>query len=286
MTDGISVLHVPARRVLWCAMWQPEGVNDQPAPTEPIRRVSLFITCMVDVFAPGVGESSVAALRASGCEVSCPLGQTCCGQPAWNSGFAADAARVARTSLDALEADSADAVVVPAGSCATMIKVFWPELFELAGDHEAAARARRLGAKTHELTSFLVARPTVSPEADRAVSRPIVAYHHSCHMLRELRIHDAPLTLLERAGCTVAEWPDGDRCCGFGGLFSVKLPETSVAMAEAKLASLPTDVSMVVGSDSSCLMHLAGRAEAEGRTIKFRHVAEVIAAMPSAARRS
>lgn len=261
-------------------MWQPEGVNAiKPVDAASARRVSFFITCMVDVFAPDVGEAAVRAMRASGCEVSCPLGQTCCGQPAWNSGFAADAARVARTSLDALEADGADAVVVPAGSCATMIKIFWPELFELAGDHDAAARAQRLGAKTFELTSFLDARPSPNRVDQSAAAHrgPTIAYHHSCHMLRELRIHDAPLALLERAGCTIAEWPDGDRCCGFGGLFSVKLPETSVAMAEAKLASLPAEVEMVVGSDSSCLMHLAGRAKTEGRTIAFRHTAQVIA---------
>ena len=104
-------------------------------------RVSLFITCMVDLFQPQTGVAAVRVLRAGGCEVSCPMGQTCCGQPAWNSGFAEEAAKVARTSLEALEEGGAEAVVVPAGSCATMIKVFWPEMFELVGDHDRSQRA-------------------------------------------------------------------------------------------------------------------------------------------------
>src|SRR3954469_13201481 len=108
-------------------------------------RVTLFVTCVVDLFEPDVGVATVRVLRASGCSVSCPTGQTCCGQPAWNSGFHEEAAKVARTTLDALDADGGEAVVVPAGSCATMVKVFWPELFVLAGDHDAARRARALG---------------------------------------------------------------------------------------------------------------------------------------------
>ena len=145
--------------------------------------VTLFVTCVVDLFQPEVGVATVRVLRAGGCEVSCPLGQTCCGQPAWNSGHAAEAAKVARTTLDALEGDGGDVVVVPAGSCATMIRVFWPELFEVVGDHDAADRARRLGQRTKELSELLV---TLDLPELHLPTPERVAYHHSCHMLREL----------------------------------------------------------------------------------------------------
>jgi L-lactate dehydrogenase complex protein LldE len=238
-------------------------------------RVSLFVTCVVDLFEPEVGVASVRLLRAGGCQVSCPTGQTCCGQPAWNSGFHEDAATVAGTSLDALEADGGEAVVVPAGSCSTMIKVFWPELFELVGDHEAANRARRLGERTHELSSFLVTRSLPLRPLGRRV-----AYHHSCHMLRELHVRDEPEQLLAAAGCEQVAWIAADRCCGFGGMFSFKLPEVAEAMADDKLSSLaaaepPAD--LVVGSDGSCLLHLRARAQHEGRPVETRHLAEVLA---------
>jgi L-lactate dehydrogenase complex protein LldE len=238
-------------------------------------RVTLFVTCVVDLFEPDVGVAAVHVLRAAGCQVSCPSGQTCCGQPAWNSGFHADAAKVARTSLDALEADGGDAVVVPAGSCATMIKVFWPELFELADDHDTAERARAIGARTHELSSFLAGRPPPL----RALGRR-VAYHHSCHMLRELHVHDEPEALLDAAGCTRVDWAADTRCCGFGGMFSFKLPEVSEAMADDKLTSLATvdpPPTIVVGSDGSCLLHLRARAAHEGQPVEVRHLAQVLA---------
>lgn len=241
-------------------------------------RVSFFITCMVDMFQPQTGVAAVKVLRAAGCDVSCPMGQTCCGQPAWNSGFAGDAAKVAKNTLDALYNDGADAVVVPAGSCATMVKVFWPEMFELAGDHLSAERAREIGTRTYEFSAFVDQRRNSGhlPELVHRTETK-VAYHHSCHMLRELRIESEPTSLIEATGCNVVEWPDDKRCCGFGGLFSVKLPETSVAMADEKLRSIGPEVQMLVGSDGSCLMHLRGRIEHEGRNLPTRHLAEVLA---------
>lgn len=247
-------------------------------------RVSLLITCVVDVVAPDVGEAAVRLLRAAGCDVTCNLAQTCCGQPAWNAGFADDAARVARTTLDALDADleaGAEAVVVPAGSCATMVRLFWPELFEVAGDHEAAARARRVGERTRELSELLAERVDRLPPL--RLHRPVqVALHESCHMLRELRIADQPRALAARVdGCDVTAWDGSDRCCGFGGSFSVKLPEASVAMADEKLAALDGGApaaDLLVGCDSSCLLHLQARAEATGRPLHVRHLAEVLAA--------
>jgi L-lactate dehydrogenase complex protein LldE len=240
-------------------------------------RVSLLVTCLVDLFEPETGVDAVKVLRAAGCDVDVPPGQTCCGQPAWNSGFADEAAKVARTTLDALSETDSDAIVVPAGSCAAMIRVFWPELFEVVGDHEAAERARGVAARTKELTELLAERelpPMRLPETHR------VAYHHSCHMLRELRGHDHPLALLDRVeGCETVDWSACERCCGFGGLFSMKLPEVSVAMADDKLSSLAEQQpDLVVGADGSCLMHLRSRASHEGAPIQTRHIAQVLAA--------
>jgi L-lactate dehydrogenase complex protein LldE len=240
-------------------------------------RVSLLVTCVIDLFEPDTGADVVKVLRAAGCEVECPDDQTCCGQPAWNAGFADQAAKVARTTLEALEKADTEAVVVPAGSCATMIRVFWPELFEVVGDHDAVERARAIGSRTKELTEVLAERdlPAMQlPEECR------VAYHHSCHLLRELHGHDQPLQLLDAVeGCTRVEWTASERCCGFGGLFSMKLPEVSVTMADEKLSSLAEQhPDVLVSADSSCLMHLRGRAAHEGTPITTRHIAQVLAA--------
>ena len=241
-----------------------------------------MITCVVDVVAPDVGEASVRVLRAAGCDVTCDLAQTCCGQPAWNAGFAPEAAKVARTTLGALDAEldrGADAVAVPAGSCATMVRRFWPELFEVVGDADAAARARRVGARTYELSELLAARTDALPPL--RLERPVrAALHQSCHMLRELRIAEQPAALLAAVdGCAPVVWEGADRCCGFGGTFSVKLPEASVAMADEKLRALSVVApDVVVGCDTSCLMHLQTRAEASDTPVHVRHLAEVLAA--------
>lgn len=160
-------------------------------------RVSLLVTCTVDLLEPEVGEATVRVLRAAGCEVTVALGQTCCGQPGWNTGHVAEAAEVARTTMTALEAELAEGaewVVVPAGSCATMVRIFWPELFTLAGDEAAADRARRVGERTRELSELL--EHLDLPPLVAAPSR--VGYHHSCHMLRELRVREAPERLVDR----------------------------------------------------------------------------------------
>lgn len=264
-------------------------------------RATLLITCVVDVVAPGVGEATVRLLRAAGCEVSCDLSQTCCGQPAWNAGFADEAATVARPTLAALEAEldrGAEAVVVPAGSCATMVRLFWPELFELVGDHDAAERARRVGARTRELTELLAERagelpplraPATTGEGttgDGATGDGRrVALHQSCHMLRELRVVDQPGALVDLVdGVDAVPWEGSDRCCGFGGTFSVKLPEASVAMADEKLRAVAAvEPDELVGCDTSCLMHMQARAEATGSPLRVRHLAEVLAeALPAA----
>lgn len=257
-----------------------------PGSADDARRVALFVTCVGELLDPDVPVAAVRVLRAAGCTVDVPEGQTCCGQPAWNSGFTDDAAVVARTSLDALEgavADGADAVVVPAGSCATMMRVYWPQLFALAGDEAAADRARLLGTRLWELTELLDALPD-----DRlrlgSVEPCTVAYHRSCHMLRELHVAEQPEALLSRVdGCDQQVWAAADQCCGFGGTFSVKLPEASVAMADEKLDVLPEGTEVIVGADASCLLQLRARAEARGMSVTTEHVAQVLErALPDA----
>lgn len=241
--------------------------------------VALFVTCVVDLVRPDAGVAAVRLLRATGSEVSCPSGQTCCGQPAWNAGFAEQAAAVARASLEALEADPAELIVVPAGSCATMIRKYWPQLFALAGREGEADRAEAVAARVVELSEHLApyAGDPVAPppeDGDDGGGAPTVAYHRSCHLERELHVHDQPVALLTAAGVPPVEWDGDDRCCGFGGTFSVRLPEVSVAMADEKLERLPKGVGTVVSCDASCLLHLAARAAERGLTVRFRHLAE------------
>lgn len=239
-------------------------------------RVALLVTCVVDVLAPEVGEATVRALRAAGHDVTFDPDQTCCGQPAWNAGHAEEAAAVARTTLAALEAElasGAEAVVVPAGSCAAMVRLGWPSLFE--GDERV--RAERVAAVTFELTEFAAEHGVVAAAGDGP--RPRVAWHHSCHALRELHLGDEAVDVVLRAADVErVAWPGGggERCCGFGGLFSVTLPEVSCAMADEKLGSLPA-CDVVAGADASCLVHLRSRAAATGRPITTAHVAELLA---------
>lgn len=249
------------------------------------RRIALFVTCVIDALAPTTGAAVVKTLRRRGIQVVFPKDQGCCGQPAWNAGFREEARLVAQVTLSALEAaldEGAEAVVCPAGSCATMCRVFWPEMFELAGRHADAARARRVGGLVFEYSELLERLPEVPvvPDGRRA------ALHKSCHMLRELGIERQPALLAERIGCRLIEWPGADRCCGFGGTFSVKLPELAAAMAEEKLRELEEhSPDLVLACDTSCLLHLAGQAQARGRPMVAAHLAEVIDRAEAAAER-
>ena len=250
--------------------------------------ISLFPTCVVDAVAPEVGFAAARVLARRGCEVSIAEATTCCGQPAWNAGHAEAAATVARTTLAGFEAalaEGAEAIVVPAGSCTTMIRVFWPELFDVVRDREAARRARAVVPRVFELSEFLggksrapgaISRPDgVGGAAGDAVGGAGVRYHPSCHMLRELGLKDAPIDALRSCGVDPDVGPE--RCCGFGGLFSVKLPETSVAMADEVLDdAVAAGATDVVAADGSCLMQLATRAESRGLQLTFRHLAVAI----------
>lgn len=237
-------------------------------------RVSLFATCLVDGFFPEVGESTVRVLRRLGCDVEFPPGQTCCGQPAWNAGHEADARRMAAAHLRAF-ADS-ECVVTPSGSCAAMVRIVYPALFR--DDPDLGPAACRLAASTYEFTEFLTKVLRVDLRALGARLTGTVAYHASCHMTRELGVREAPLQLLDQVeGLVRRELERSDLCCGFGGTFSVKLPEVAEAMADDKLADLAASgAQCLVGADVACLMHLRGRLRRVGGCAKVRHIAEVL----------
>lgn len=237
-------------------------------------RVSLFATCLVDMFAPEVGVSTVRLLRRLGCDVDFPPGQTCCGQPAWNSGHRAEAERVAACTVRAF-ADS-EYVVAPSGSCAGMIREVYPTLF--ADQPGLQAEARALAAKTYELSEFLANVLKADLRALDARFPATVAYHSSCHMTRELGVREEPLILLDQIeGLKRRELQRADLCCGFGGTFSVKMPEVAVAMADDKLADVTaTGAEYLVSADLACLMHLQGRLRRQGGAMRVLHLAQLL----------
>lgn len=235
-------------------------------------RVGLFVTCLVDLIRPRVGFAAIKLLEQSGCEVIVPRTQTCCGQPAWNSGADVHAKVLARRVIDAF--DGFDYVVAPSGSCAGMLRVHYPEA--LAEDSRYASRARALAAKTYELVQFLVQVRGMKSVRARLSAR--VCYHHSCSSLRELAVEREPRDLLNSVeGLEYAEPADKHVCCGFGGLFSVKYPEISERMADDKLAGLEaTGADVLASADLGCLLHLCGRSARKGLPLEVLHVAEIL----------
>jgi L-lactate dehydrogenase complex protein LldE len=231
-------------------------------------RVALFATCLGDSFFAEACADTVRLLRHFGAEVDFPEAQTCCGQPAFNSGHRSDALRMARHTAHVFA--EAEHVVLPSGSCAGMIRHYYPSL-SADGD---SAPVTDLAARTWELCAFLVHVLGVDVVGSGLRGRS-VAYHHGCHALRELQIENEPIRLLRGAGAEVVPWEADRECCGFGGLFSAKMPEVSAAMADHKLETLP-DVDAVTSSDGGCLLQLAGRAARRGAAPPFRHVAELL----------
>ena len=204
-------------------------MTTEAAATRKRPLVGLFVTCLVDLFRPSVGFAAIKLLEDAGAVVEVPESQTCCGQPAYNSGDREDAKAIARAVVEAFE--RFDYVVAPSGSCAGMLKVHYPTL--LADDPEFAARARALADKSFELTSFLV--EVLGAGSVTARFGGSVTYHDSCSSLRELKVHDAPRRLLASvAGLALTEMEETEVCCGFGGAFAVKYPDISNAIAEAK----------------------------------------------------
>jgi L-lactate dehydrogenase complex protein LldE len=246
-----------------------------------ITQVQLFVTCLVDNFFPDVGFAVVKILETLGLEVEFPQAQTCCGQPAFNGGFWDDARSMARYTLDVLSQSSAP-IVVPSGSCADMIIHHYPEI--LAGDAAYAAKAREVAQRTYEFTQFLVDVLGVTDETRRrggeeARASSCLTYHASCHGLRGLGIKEQPQKLLNQIrGVEFKELPETEACCGFGGLFAVKMSGISGAILQRKLDNIEaTGADTVVGGDVSCLMHIAGGLRRRGSRVQVKHLAEVLA---------
>ncbi|MBL8707741.1 MAG: (Fe-S)-binding protein [Rhodospirillaceae bacterium] len=237
--------------------------------------VALFVTCLVDLFRPSVGFAAVKLLEAAGCRVSVPATQTCCGQPAYNSGDRASAVAIAQATIAALE--GFPFIVAPSGSCAGMIKRHYPEL--LAADRMWGPRAVALADRVFELTQFLAeqcGRTDFGATLDRHC-----AYHDSCSSLREMGVKQAPRDLLGAvSGLKLTEMAETDACCGFGGTFCVKFPDISNSMAARKVETIAaTGADLLLAGDLGCLLNLAGKMKRDGSRIEVRHVAEVLAGM-------
>ncbi len=243
------------------------------APPKP--RVALFVTCLVDLHRPSVGFAALRLLERAGCQVEVPMSQTCCGQPAYNSGDRASARDIARHVVDAFL--GYDHVVAPSGSCAGMIAHHYPGLF--ADDPEYRGRAEALAAKTHELVSFLT--DVMGVKTVDAMHAGSVTYHDSCSGLREMGVRAQPRALLATVrGLTLTELADADVCCGFGGTFCVKYPDISVRMVTDKARRVQeSGAGLLLAGDMGCLLNMAGRLKREGAPIQVRHVAEVLAGM-------
>jgi len=238
------------------------------------KRVGLLVTCLVDLMRPAVGFAAVKLLEDAGCTVEVPR-QSCCGQPVFNSGDRGTARALAEQVIATFE--SYDYVVVPSGSCGGQVRVHYPELFH--GDPNWHPRAERFAAKTYELISFLTDVLGVSKVTARYAGT--ATYHDSCSSLREMGVRAQPRRLLAGIyGLTLAELPDADVCCGFGGTFCVKYPDISNAIVGKKAEAVAaTGAETLLAGDLGCLMNIAGKLQRSGRRVAVRHVAEVLAGM-------
>ncbi len=237
------------------------------------KRVSLFVTCIVDQLFPKIGLAMADVLERAGWKVDFPEAQTCCGQPAFNTGYRAEAAEVARHFLGVFR--DAEYVVVPSGSCTAMIAHHYEELFR--EEPEMLALAQAIKPRVWEFSQFLLEVATVEDTGARL--EEVVTFHDSCHGLRELGIKDGPRRLLSHVrGLELREMDLAEECCGFGGTFSVKFPEVSGGMARTKIESiLRTGARTVVGVDASCLMQIEGSLSRAGLDVRTMHLAEVLA---------
>ncbi len=235
----------------------------------------LFVTCVVDQLYPNVGVSVVKVLRKLGVTVGFPKDQTCCGQPVYNTGYSQQARTLAVRVLEQFQ--DSEYVVVPSGSCAATIRVFFLELF--ADDPDLLAQAKALSAKTYEFSEFLVNVLKVENAADCGVTHQgTAAYHPSCHLLRELGVRSEPQNLLASVpGLEQKELEGSEICCGFGGTFSVKFPHISEGMVSDKIANVQASgADTLVSCDMSCLMNISGALNRQGSDIKVRHLAQIL----------
>lgn len=239
------------------------------------KRVSLFVTCMVNMLHPQTGMSVVDVLAHLGIPVDFPLGQTCCSQPAFNAGYRREARQVAIQFIKAFR--DAELIVTPSGSCAAMIRHEYPRLF--AGDPRRLAEAERLAGITWEFTEFIVDGLGITDLQARLPRPETFAFHDACHGLRLLGLKQAGRTLLGNvANATIIEWDNSETCCGFGGLFSVKMADVSGAMLQKKLDHIEqSGADVIVTGDVSCLTHMNGGLAKQGKTTRVQHVADVLA---------
>ncbi|HMG36070.1 MAG TPA: (Fe-S)-binding protein [Blastocatellia bacterium] len=238
--------------------------------------VSLFVTCLVDQFFPQVGESTVHLLQRLGCNVDFPADQTCCGQPAFNSGFCSDAKPLAKHFLRVFE--NSEYIVSPSGSCVSMVKVFYDGL--LKDEPETSERIRKVAARTYELTDFIANVLRIEDVGASFTGR--VALHQSCHLLRELNLRTEPRRLLEKVkGIELVDLERSESCCGFGGLFSVKYPHISGSILEDKLDTVKrSGAQFVVATDMGCLMHMGGGLNRQHSRVRTMHIAEILSSEP------
>jgi L-lactate dehydrogenase complex protein LldE len=250
-------------------------MNELKRPSPQGKRVSLFVTCMVDMLSPQTGLSVVDVLEHLGVMVDFPTGQTCCGQPAFNSGYRDEARQVARHFIETFR--QAEVIVTPSGSCAAMVRHEYPRLF--ADEPALKAEAERLASLTWEFSEFIVDGLGISDLQARLPQAQTVVCHHACHGLRLLNLKNAAETLLDNTENLSREpWDNSEICCGFGGLFAVKMADVSGAMLHKKLAQIAdSGADCVVTGDISCLMHMNGGLEKQGKRPLVRHIADVLA---------
>jgi L-lactate dehydrogenase complex protein LldE len=234
-------------------------------------KVSLFVTCLIDIFQTEAGKDTVELLERLGCEVDFPERQTCCGQPAYNSGYVEKAKESMKHMIKVFE--HADYVVSPSGSCSTMFKEY-PHIFK--GDPKWEERAQRLADKTFELTQFIVDVLGVEDVGARLDGK--ATYHTSCHMTRLLGVKEAPMKLLSNVkGLEMRPLQNSYDCCGFGGTFSVKMTPISEQMVDEKVMHIEeSEADILIGGDCGCLMNIGGRIERHGKQIKVMHIASVL----------
>lgn len=236
-------------------------------------KVALFVTCLVDQLWSSVGTSSVAVLRRVGCDVEFDDRQTCCAQPAFNTGYRNEARQVAKRFIEVFEESKADAIVSPSGSCTAMVH-HYAELF--SDDPSWLGRAQAIGARTHELSSFLIR--VLGVEDVGASWQGKLTWHDACHGLRDLNLKSEPRRLIRNVrGAEFVEVENAESCCGFGGTFSVKYPEISVAILDQKIEAIErAGVQAVVSGDASCLMQIGGRLSRKGSKVRVMHLAELL----------
>ena len=237
------------------------------------KTVALFIQCLVDGIYPQVGESMVKIFRNLGVDLTCPTRQTCCGQPAFNSGYRREARVAAKRFIEIFENE--DTIVCPSGSCVTMVRHHYAELFQ--DNASWRERAGQVAQKTYELTEYLVDVLQVDDLGAHYDGK--ITYHDSCHLLRSLRIKEQPRRLLGNvSGADFVEMHESDKCCGFGGSFSVKYADISAAMVEDKVNNIiDSGADTVVGCDMGCLMNIQGMLSRKASDIRVMHIAQILA---------